>query len=95
MNIYVFRPWPISGDGEPQRQLPLDYLLLLPWKLFQRLFYCFLLPDWLKLDHLKSRMECGFSDIFSCHICSTVADTIGVTNSQASFGAKRCSENHI
>ena len=25
----------------------------------------FLLPDWLKLNHLKSRMECGFSDIFS------------------------------
>ena len=23
----------------------------------------FLLPDWLKLNHLKSRMECGFSDI--------------------------------
>ena len=25
----------------------------------------FLLPDWLKLNHLKRRMECGFSDIFS------------------------------
>ena len=24
----------------------------------------FLLPDWPKLNHLKSRMECGFSDIF-------------------------------
>ena len=24
----------------------------------------FLLPDWLKLNHLKSRMECDFSDIF-------------------------------
>ena len=24
----------------------------------------FLLPDWLKLNHLKSRTECGFSDIF-------------------------------
>ena len=24
----------------------------------------FLLPDWLKLNNLKSRMECGFSDIF-------------------------------
>ena len=48
----------------------------------------FLLPDWLKLNHLKSRMECGFSDIFSRHICSTVAETIGVTNYAASFGAK-------
>ena len=48
----------------------------------------FLLPDWLKLNHLRSRMECGFSDIFSRHICSTVAETIGVTNYAASFGAK-------
>ena len=55
----------------------------------------FLLPDWLKLNHLKSRMECGFSDIFSRHICSTVAETIGVTNYAASFGANKCSENHI
>ena len=31
----------------------------------------FLLPDWLKLNHLKSRMECRFSDIFSRHFCST------------------------
>ena len=55
----------------------------------------FLLPDWLKLNHLKSRMECGFSDIFSRHFCSNVAETIGVTNYAASFGAKKCSENHI
>ena len=55
----------------------------------------FLLPDWLKLNHLKSRMECGFPDIFSRHICSTVPETIGVTNYAASFGAKKCSENHI
>ena len=55
----------------------------------------FLLPDWLKLNNLKSRMECGFSDIFSRYICSNVAKTIGVTNYAASFGAKKCSENHI
>ena len=55
----------------------------------------FLLPDWLKFNHLKSRMECGFSDIFWRHICSTVAKTIGVTNYAARFGAKKCSENHI
>ena len=55
----------------------------------------FLLSDWLKLNHLKSRMECGFSDIFSRHICSTVAETIRVANYAASFGAKICSENHI
>ena len=55
----------------------------------------FLLHDWLELNHLKSRMECGLSDIFSRHICSTVAETTGVTNYAASFGAKKCSENHI
>ena len=48
----------------------------------------FLLPDWLKLNHLKSRMDCGFSDIFSRHICSTLGETIGMTNCAASFGAK-------
>ena len=40
-----------------------------PSKVF---LWFFLLPDWLKLNHLKSRTECGFSDIFSRHICSTV-----------------------
>ena len=54
-----------------------------------------LLPDWLQLNHLKIRMEYGFSDIFSLPICSTVAEKIGVTNYIASFGAKKCSENHI
>ena len=33
-------------------------------------------------------MECGFSDIFSSHICSTVEETIGVTNNLESFGVK-------
>ena len=48
----------------------------------------FLLHDWLKLNHLKSRMECGFSDIFSPHICSTVGETIDVRNYAARLGAK-------
>ena len=59
--------------------------LLVPRKLLQLFF---LLPDWLKMNHLKSRIECGFSDIFSRHICSTEAVTICVTNYAASFGAK-------
>ena len=70
--------------------------LLIPWKLPQKAFLLFfLLPDWLKLNHLKSRIECGFSDILSLHVSSTVAETIGVRNYAASFGAKKCSENHI
>ena len=32
----------------------------------------FLFSDWLKLNHLRSRIERGFLDIFSRHICSTV-----------------------
>ena len=52
----------------------------------------FLLPDWLKLNHLKSRMERGFSDNFSLHLCSIVAKTIGLTNYAASFGAKNVQE---
>ena len=52
----------------------------------------FLLPDRLKLNNVKSRMGCRFSDIFSRHISSTVAETTGVTNYAASFGAKKCSE---
>ena len=46
-----------------------------------------------KLSQKSNRM--WFSDIFSRHFCSTVAKTIGVTNYAASFGAKKCSENHI
>ena len=48
----------------------------------------FLLLDWLKLNHLKSRMECGFSDIFSRHISSTVAETIGVQTTQQVLARK-------
>ena len=33
-------------------------------------------------------MKYGYSDIFSRHICLAVAETIGVTNYAASFGAK-------
>ena len=33
-------------------------------------------------------MECSFSDIFSRHICSAVAETIGVTNYAASLAQK-------
>ena len=54
----------------------------------------FLLPDWLKSNHLKSQMECGFPDIFSRHTCSTMAETIDITNYSASFGAKKGPENH-
>ena len=43
---------------------------------FKDFYIVFLLPDWLMLNHLTSRVECGFSDIFSRHICSTAAETI-------------------
>ena len=69
--------------------------LLVASKLFKSFSIVFLLPDWLKLNHVKSRMECGLSDNFSSHICSIAAETMGVTNYAASFGAKKLSENHI
>ena len=65
--------------------------LLVRWKLLQMLFYCFSCSLTGSLNHLKSRMKYGFSDIFSCHICFTVAETIGVINYATSFGAKKCS----
>ena len=57
------------------------------------LFY--LLPDWLKLNNLISRTECGFSDIFSRHICFTVAETIGVTNYAEKLARKMFRKPHL
>ena len=76
--------------------LLIGYLSAYCW-FHESFFKCFLLfflfSDWLKSNHLKSRIEGGFLDIFSCHICSAVTETIGVTNYATSFGAKKCSEN--
>ena len=77
-----------------------DYLLVLFYywfhgSSFKDFSIVFLVPDWLKSNHLKTQVEFGFSDISSCHICSTVAKTIGVKNYAASFGAKKYSGNHI
>ena len=47
----------------------------------------FLLSDWLNLNHLESRMECSFSDIFWRLNC-IITETIGVANNATSFGAK-------
>ena len=44
--------------------------------------------DWVESNHLRSRIERGFLDIFSRHICSAVTETIWVTNYATSFGAK-------
>ena len=41
-----------------------------------------------KVESSQKSNGMWFSDIFSRHICSTVAETIGVTNNPASFGAK-------
>ena len=54
-----------------------------------KFLYCFFLfSDWLNSNHLKSRIERGFLDIFSTNICSAVTETIRVTNYAASFGGK-------
>ena len=71
-------------------------LLLVPRKLLPRVFLSFFLfSDWLKSNHLRSRIERGFLDIFSRHICSAVTETIRMTNYATSFGAKKCSENQV
>ena len=67
-----------------------------PTEALSRVFLLFFLfSDWLMSNHLKSRIECGFLDIFSRHICSTVKKTIRVTNFATSFGAKKCSEDQV
>ena len=50
---------------KPERSFSLGYYNVDSMKAPSKVFLLFfLLPDWLKLNHLKSRMECGFSDIF-------------------------------
>ena len=71
----VFSFWGTPGIVDSMEAPSKAFLLFFP------------LPDWLKLNHLKSRMECGFQT-FLRHFCSTVAETIGLTNYTASFGAK-------
>ena len=54
----------------------------------------FLLSDWLKLNHLRSRTECSFSDIFAPYLfhCSrnNRRDKLCST-----FWPEKCSESHI
>ena len=50
----------------------------------------FLYSEWLKLNHLRSRIKGGLLDIFSRHICNAVTETTRVTNYATSFGAKKC-----
>ena len=62
---------------------------------FKGFLLFFLFSDWLTSSHLKSRIERGFLDILSRHICNAVTATIPVTNYATSFGAKVCSENQV
>ena len=48
----------------------------------------FLFSGWLKLNHLKSPTECGFSDIFLRHFCFTLVETIGFTTTQQVLARK-------
>ena len=57
-----------------------------PSKLFVLFFFLF--SDSLKSNHLKRRIERGFWDIFSRHICNAVTETIRVTNYATSFHAE-------
>ena len=74
-----------SGKMKIEKVVILVGSMEAPSKTFLLLF---LLAEWLKLNHLKSWMECGFSEICFRHNCSTTAETIDVRNYTASFGAK-------
>ena len=54
----------------------------------------FLLPDWLELNHHKSRMECGFSDIFSPYLFDRRRNNRRYKQLRKIWREK-CSENHI
>ena len=56
-----------------------------PSKVFLLLF---LFSDWLKSNHLKCRIEGGFLDTFSRHICRALTETIRVTNYATSLAQK-------
>ena len=55
----------------------------------------FLLPVLAKVESSQKSNGMWFFRHFSRHIYSIVAETIVVTSYAASFGAKKCSENHI
>ena len=57
---------------------------------FKGFLLFFLFSDWLKSNHLRSWIECGFLT-FLRHICSAVIEKIYAT----SFGAKKCSKNQV
>ena len=55
-----------------------------------RVFLLFpLFSDWLKSNHLKSRIKRVVFRLFTLPICSAVTETIRVTNYATSFGAKK------
>ena len=62
---------------------------------FKGFLLFFLFSDWLKSNHLKSRIKRGFLDNFSRHIRNAVTEAIRVTNCATSFGAKKCSEDQV
>ena len=68
--------------------LEVEFYLLVPWRLLQRLFYCFSATWLAKVESSQKSNGIWFLRHFSRHICSTVAETIRVTNYTASFGAK-------
>ena len=66
-----------------------NWNLLVPWKLLQRLFYCFPAPRLAKVESSQKSNGIYVFRHFSRHICSTIAESIGLTNYAASFDAKK------
>ena len=75
----------------PQKSAGIVGSMEAPSKVFLLFFLC---SDWLRSNHLRSRIERGFWTFFAL-VCCAVTETIRVTNYATSFGAKKCSENQV
>ena len=85
----------ISVDKRMVRSGPRPRICWLHRSSFKGYSTVFPAPSLAKVESSQKSNGMWFPDIFSRHFCSTVAKTIGLTNYATSFGAKKCSENHI
>ena len=95
MNKAILRSFHHLLNQLPNMPVPIQYFVgstEAPSKVF---LLFFLFSDWSKSNHLKSRIERGFLDIFSRHICSAVTETIRVTNYATNFGAKNVQKTKL
>ena len=97
--LNLIHPWPRSDPDRTSIQFVISQILLLIcWfhgSSFKGFSIVFPAPWLAKVESSQKSNGMWFFRHFLRHFCSTVAETIGVTINPASFGAKKCSENHI